>query len=473
MLNPLRIFASPQIEVEWDDVVRNNLKPIYRTQNNARVPIRLFDLLKELGSVQSKRLHPSLMKSMMDYDYLFDLIENTPELKLRITDIKAHLGSEFLTVVSGDMGIGLSVVVTSQLFDVDKSTICKIIGTGRRPDWKCLLKDGRVMLVEAKGSTSKTTSNSQLTDAVDQKNHYQGDIRIATAALLNETVSSRLKIVDPPVVENGGENMRHVFRANHYASVFSFMGADVMSLYFEKMAKRLSGVIMEAEMDDKELMYNELRYNAPSLRYGGKYYSGQLFLTGENQYVFLGVDKRLLSYRGFMEYEDTEEEQMREYRGNEYVVYTDGILIVNVKNTNTFFEENHMESVGLGYEHIALSDIDSIRGSSFKRYVKYLLEKCGGVVDIADDGNLHLQYGKQKKVFVIYHVQKTGNRQATWKQIEKAEDIMAGYDGIIVTNLWMHKIEQGFKCIDRKGFEAIANARGSVDVVREVLMLDK
>ena len=137
MLNPLRIFASPQIEVEWDDVVKNNLKPIYRTQNNARVPIRLFDLLKELGSVQSKRLHPSLMKSMMDYDYLFDLIENTPELKLRITDIKAYLGSEFLTVVSGDMGIGLSVVVTSQLFDVDKSTICKIIGTGRRPDWKC------------------------------------------------------------------------------------------------------------------------------------------------------------------------------------------------------------------------------------------------------------------------------------------------------------------------------------------------
>ena len=145
----------------------------------------------------------------------------------------------------------------------------------------------------------------------------------------------------------------------------------------------------------------------------------------------------------------------------------------SAEDTSQRIEENHMESVGLDYEHIALSDIDSIRGSSFKRYVKYLLEKCGGVVEITDDGSLHLQYGEQKKVFVIYHVQKTGNRQATWRQIKKAENIIAGCDGILVTNLWMHKREQGFKCIDRKGFEAIANARGSVDVVREVLMLDK
>jgi hypothetical protein len=143
-----------------------------------------------------------------------------------------------------------------------------------------------------------------------------------------------------------------------------------------------------------------------------------------------------------------------------------------VKNTNTFFEENHMESVGLGYEHIALSDIDSIRGSSFKRYVKYLLEKCGGVVEITDDGSLHLQYGEQKKVFVIYHVQKTGNRQATWKQIEKAEDIMAGYDGILVTNLWMPKRGLNIRCIDREDFHIIAETGGEVGVLREIFMND-
>ena len=475
MLNPIKLFASPLIDVEWDDVVKNSLKPVFRVGYNARIPIRLFDLLKGLGSVQSKRLKPSLMKSLMDFDYLLELIANDPKLKLKIADIKANNGSELLTVVSGDLGIGLSVVVTSQLFDVDKSTICKIIGTGRRPDWKCLLKDGRVMLVESKGSTSRATSNNQLTDAVDQKNHYPGDVRIATATLLNETVSSKMRIVDPPVVADGnvGNMRRHVFRANHYASVFSFMGEEVLSLYFEKMAKRLSGEIREAEMEDKEMMYNELQYHAPSLEYGGVEYCGHLYYTGPDQFVFLGVDKRLLSYRGFIGYEDAEEDQMREYRGNEYVIYTDGIIVVNIKNSNTFFDENPIESIGLGYDHIVLSDIDAIRGSSFKRYVKYLLEKCGGMVDVEDNGSLQVGNGEKHREYVIYHVQKNGNRQSTGRQIERAKEMMEEHKGVLITNLWMPKSQLGFQCIDREAFDIIASARGNVEVIRDMFMLNE
>lgn len=475
MLNPIKLFASPQIEVEWDDDVKNHLKPVFRAGNNAWVPIRLFDLLKELGTVQSKRLKPSLMKSLMDFDYLPELISNAPQFKLKIAEIKENNGSELLTIASGDLGIGLSVVVTSQLFDVDKSTICKIIGTGRRPDWKCLLKDGRVMLVESKGSTSKATSNSQLKDAVDQKNHYQGDVRIATATLLNETVSSKMRIVDPPVVEGGNEgNMRrHVFRANHYASVFSFMGEEVLSLYFEKMSKRISGEIREAEMEDKEMMYNELQYHAPSLEFGDIEYSGHLYYTGADQFVFLGVDKRLLSFRGFLDYEDAEEELMREYRGNEYVIYTDGIIVVNVKNSNSFFDENSIESIGLGYDHITLSDIDTIRGSSFKRYVKYLLEKCGNVVEIEDNGNLRVSNGEKHEEYVVFHVPKNGNWRTTWRQIERAEEMMGEREGVLVTNLWMPKRQLAFQCIDREAFDNIASARGDVVVIREMFMLDK
>lgn len=474
MLNPLKLFASPQIAVGWDDVVRNNLKPAFRAGNGVMIAIRLFDLLKGLGSVQSKRINPSFMKSLLDYDYILDLINGTPGLTLRITDIRRHSGSELLTVVSGDMGVGLSVVVMSHLFDVDKSTICKIIGTGRRPDWRCLLKDGRVMLVEAKGSTSQATSNRQLSEAVDQKGHYQGDVRIATATLLNEKVASKMSIVDPPVVENrdGGNMQRHVFRANHYASLFSFMGDDVLSLYFEKMAKRLSGKIKKAEMEDKEQMYNELLYNAPRLEVDGHEYSGHLYSTGDNHFVFLGIDKKLLSYRGFISFEDVEEEQMREYRGNEYVAYSDGILVVNVKNAKTFFEEYNIECIGLGYDHIALSDIDSIRGSSFKRYVKYLMEKCGCTVEVEDNGSLHMRNGEQHREYVVYHVQKNSNRRATWRQIERIYEIMDGRDDVLVTNVWLPKREMNIHCIDRTDFAIIASAMGDVDVVRNVLMLD-
>lgn len=474
MLNPIKLFASPLIEVEWDDLVKNNLKPVFRAGNNTRLPIRLFDLLKGLGSVQLKRLKPSLIKSLIDFDYLLEVIANDPELKVKTADIKANSGSELLTVVSGDLGVGLSVVVISQLFDVDKSTICKIIGNGRRPDWKCLLKDGRVMLVESKGSTSRVTSNNQLTEAVDQKRHYIGDVRIAAATLLNETASSKMRIVDPPIVENVSEgNMRrHVYRANHYASVFSFMGEEVLSLFFEKMAKRLSGQIKEAEMEDKETMYNELLYHAPSLVYGGFKYSGHLYNTGTNKFVFLGVDIRLLSYRGFIGYEDAEEEQVREYRGNEYVLYSDGILVVNIKNSNTFYEENPIKSIGLGYDNIALSDIDTIRGSSFKRYVKYLLDKCESIVEITDDGNLRLANGEQLKEYIIYHVQKNGNRRATWRQIERAKEKMGDRACVLVTNLWMPRRQLGFQCIDREAFDNIVKARGDVAVIRNMFMLD-
>ena len=473
MLNPIKLFTSPWIEVEWDDVVKNGMRPNFSAINNTRVPIRLFDLLKGLGSVQSKRLNPSLMKSLMDFDYLLDLIVNDLDFKLRIADIKTNNGSELLTVVSGDLGIGLSVVVVSQLFDVDKSTICKIIGAGKRPDWKCLLKDGRVMLVESKGSTSQYKSKTQLTEAVDQKNHCQGNIRIATATLLNETVSSKMRIVDPPIIEGeeSGDMCRHVFRANHYTSVFSFMGEDVLSLYFEKMAKRLSGQIRDVEMEDKEMMYNELQYNAPSVRYVGNDYSGHLYHTGENHFIFLGVDKRLLSYRGFMNYVDAVEEHTREFRGNEYVVYTDGILVVNVKNSYSFFEEYQIESIGLGYDHIALSDIDSIRGSSFKRYVKYLLEKCDLDVEMTDNGSLRVQYGGRQKVFVVYHVQKNSSR-GSWKQVAKVTDFMQNHEGILVTNLLLPKREIDFRCIDRSDFDVIAESIGNVDVVREIFMSD-
>lgn len=412
------------------------------------------------------------MKSLMDFDYLLELIANERDLKLKISDIRNHSGSALLTLVSEDFGIGLSVLVTSQLFDVDKSTICKIIGTGKRPDWRCLLNDGRVLVVESKGSISQTTSNRQLKEAVDQKKHYQANVKIAMATVLKEDVVSKMRIVDPPVIGNGNEgNMRrHSFRANHYASVFSFMGEEVLSLYFEKMAKRLSGEIRDAEMEDKELMYNELLYNAPSLEYRGTDYSGHLYSTGGNQYIFLGVDKKLLSYRGFINYEDTEEEQMREYRGNEYVVYTDGILVVNVKNANTFFEENRIESIGLSYDHIALSDIDSIRGSSFKRYVKYLLEKCGGVVEVADNGNLRLNSETQQKEFIIYHVRKNSNRQATLRQVERIKEMMDGHNGVLVTNLWLPQRNLGFHCIDRADFDIIAETRGNVDVLRQVFI---
>ena len=198
----IQLFSEPTFEVELDPAIQGSLKPQYQQSNNVNVtlPIRLFDLLKNLGCVQPRRTKPSFLKSLMDYGYLLERLYSTPELKLKIQETREQMGSETLQEVSELMGIGLSVTVVSKLYDVQQSTIQKIIGvSSTRPDWKCCLKSGESLLVEAKGSSSRDTSKKQLTHAVEQEQAQNGDIKIATATILNETKASSMKIKDPTI----------------------------------------------------------------------------------------------------------------------------------------------------------------------------------------------------------------------------------------------------------------------------------
>lgn len=465
-----KLFSAPQLEVEWDDTVRRKLKPCYRGMTNVQIPIRLIDFLKGLGSVQPKRANPSLMTSLMDYAYLLERLSDDPELKLKIQETRNVIGSEMLTEVSELMGIGLSVVVMSQLFDVQKSTITKIIGvTTRRPDWTCYLNDGQVLLVEAKGSISQATSNKQLKDAVEQKNSMDGDVKVAAASVLKETASSKMTIVDPPIGNggNGDEMMRHVYRANHYAAVFSFLGDDVLSLYFEKMSKRLSGRIWEGEMEDKELMFNELRNYTPHVMISNQSYSGHLYGPFGDSYLYLGIDIRLLYYQGFMEFVDSETDIQVEKDNNQYLIQSDGVLVVQVNNPRQFMEEHHVESIGVSVDNIALRDIDSLRGNSFKRYVKYLLDKCYESVKWTDGGRLEAVGRGGKMSFVVYH-SNNKRKHPTWRQYENIEKLMRDSQDVLVTNLDISRDDFNFHVIGRSDFRRIAESHGDRNVVREI-----
>lgn len=470
MINPIRLFSAPRFSVEWDDKVRNSLKPCYRLRNAAIIPIRLFDLLKGMGSVQPRRVKTSWMSSLWDYGYVIERLYDTPELKVKINETRVELSSEMLTELSTLMGMGLSVVVISRLFDIQPSTINKIKGTSaKRPDWKCLLNDNRTLLVEAKGSTNKDTSKKQLKEAVVQKNAMQGDVKVAMGSLLNEDVISKMSIVDPPAVEeDDNNNRRHVYRANHYTSVFSFLGEDVLSLYFEKMAKRLSGRIGTAEMDDKELMYNELSYRAPNISLEGRDYAGHLYGPVDGQYLFLGVDKQLLSYRGFIEFRDVVEERNIEREGNHYIINTDGILVVNVTNVESFVRGNAIESIGVSLDSIALSDLDSIRGNSFKRYVKYLLDKCAVDVAWVDKRTLKAMINGKEKMFCIFHYHNTKRVSMSIKAQEKISTFMKGRKGVLVTNLKVPRNLFDFSCVDRAYFERIADSNADRNVLKEI-----
>lgn len=470
MFNIVKLFSAPTLEVEWDDVVRQNLKPSYQGRNNAQISIRLFNLLKGLGCVQAKRVNSTWLTSLMDYNYLLERLIDAPELKLKITETTSLLGSERLGRVSEEFGIGLSVVVTSELFDLQPSTISKITNINtKRPDWRCILRDNRTMVVEAKGSSNQYTSNSQLKDAIVQKNEVPANIGIATASLLNENSSSKMTLVDPPIIDDGepNERKRHIFRANHYASVFSFLGEDVLSLYFEKMAKRLSGRIGAREMDDKEMMFVDLNYNVPHIRIDDREFAGHLYGPVDDQYIFLGVDKNLLSYQGFMTFNDANEEKLIQKDYNSYYIHTDGILVVNIVNSARFFEDYNIESIGVSEDNIALSDLDSIKSSSYKRYVKYLLDKCGATTKWIN-GGLKARLGEVDQNYYFYHVSNLKNYNPSYRALMNIQRVMFGHNGVLVTNLSICDINLGCPCIDRNDFEQIAASHGASKVVKSI-----
>ena len=425
-----------------------------------------------IGTIQPKRMNPSINSTLQDYDYMIEKLADSTELKLRINDIRNNLENESLGEISENMGIGLSVVVTSQLFPVQKSTICRIKRTGReeRPDWRCLLNDNRLLQIEAKGCTSKGTRTRQLKKAVGQKNSIPADVSIAAASLLKEDSISDMVIKDPPTFSDypPAGNRQQIYRAYHYTSVFSFMGEEALSLYFEKMAKRLAGEIGSDEMDDKEMMFDFLLNAAPSVTIGEAEYAGHLYGPIDNRYMFLGIDKKLLYYRGFMDYQDVDEERLIEKDGNQYIVHTDGILVANVENYDSFNREYHIESTGVSLDTFALTDLDSISASSFRRYVKYLLDKCDENTRWAEKGSLIATINGQERYYHFYHVRNYKGVRSSYRTLMKIREFMAGRKGVLVTNIGISHGGFNFPCISRADFERIASSHADRDVIKGI-----
>lgn len=472
MCNIGKLSHDPDIEVTWDDDVKSYLKPEYQNQKRARVPVPILNLLLGLGCVQPKRMNPTLRTTLMDFNYLLDQIDDdNAVLKMRISETRNSLGSEMLTESSELLGIGLSVVVVSQLFDVQPSTISKIIGiSSRRPDWRCLLSDGQKLQIEAKGSTNQSTSNTQLKKAVEQKRAIESDISIATATVLNEMTISKMTIKDPPVADNDSNSFlnRQLFRAYHYSSVFSFLGDDVLSLYFEKMAKRITGLISQDEMIDKELMFNDLIYNAPSIKITNNDYCGHLYGPIGIHYLFIGINKSLLKFQGFKNFTDDVGTRRIEKEGNDYIIYRDGIIIVNVRNATSFQNEYHIQSIGVSLDRIALTDLDSIRGNSFKRYVKYLLNKINYDVIWEENGVLTITENNKSIKYFIHHVPNSNQGKLTPSKRKKLLDFVNTKSGIIVTNLQLTEAQFIFPYIERSDFLRIADSSGDKEVIRSI-----
>ena len=169
-----------------------------------------------------------------------------------------------------------------------------------------------------------------------------------------------------------------------------------------------------------------------------------------------------------MDYQDAEEDRQYEVEGNLFVQHSDGAIVGYIQNPDAFFRENYIEFIGVSMDRIALLDLDSIRGNSFKRYVKYLLSKCDDHVRWNDDGSMTASVDGRERNYYFYHVRKTTDRIASWRNLRRMDEIMEGKQGVLVTNLriWAETIKYPY--VSKEDFNRIFEWGGSREMIQEV-----
>ena len=373
-------FSNKIISVEIDQDLLEELDTPDKVTTTRNITFNLYKLIYHIGTIQSRRFAPSNRLKFSDKSDLIEtLYSNTNEFRVRINDVRTVNGSETLKSISEDFGIGISVVIAEKLFNIKRSTIQKIYGTGRRPDWKCQTTDNRILIFECKGSTSMQNSIQQEVNALDQKTKEPGDVQIASLTVLNENSISTNRFLDPPIEQsNISPTMEnHILRAGHYASVFSFLGNSKLSRYYSQMRKRLEGKITPYEQEIKNETFRDLRTNDPTVYFDNKEFAGSFYEIDNQKFLFVGVDKELLSYSGFIEFKDYENDSETLIRGNHYNLFKDGVLIIEIEQIQDFDEIVRIERIQNYQNKITVSDIDEMNEISFSKYFVHLLERNG------------------------------------------------------------------------------------------------
>ncbi len=463
-----RVFTSRDISIEIDPLLLVHLDCEDKVSTNRIIRISLNRLILNIGILQSRLFATSNRLKWFDKAELIEKIYgDTNELRIKITEIRAFRGPEDLTTISEDFGVGMSVSIAEKLFNIKRSTVKKIDGTGKRPDWKCQTQDDRILIVEAKGSTSSYTSNHQEIRALQQKTTQNGDVQIASLILLNEHEISTNRFLDPPIESDDKSPImeNHILRAGHYASAFSFLGNSRLSRYYSQMKKRLEGMITPFEQDLKNATFRELRTNDPTIEFRQKEFVGSFYQVEEDKYFFVGIDKRLLSYSGFIHFEDYESDITDLQYGNNYILYEDGILLVDINDINQFDFIIDKSEIRNYQEKITVSDIDAMTEISFVKYFIYLLKEVGfeQIEEEVSIGELRVDlvgYYNNEYYFFEFKINKRKKiSNSLFLQVNKYRDRIERGKFILVTNADIAKMDftlPDFTIIDRNGLKDIA-----------------
>jgi hypothetical protein len=369
-------FQNLSVHVEIDPLLLPFLDCPDRTSVNRTVTVNLFKLIYMIGTIQTRRFAPSRRQKFTDKsDLLEKLHTSTGEFRVMITNVQGTLGSEVLKTLSEDFGVGLSVLIAGQLFHIKDSTIQRIYANDKRPDWQCQTNANQLLVVESKGASSEATKRAQRANAISQKGTRPADIRVASLTLIREHEVSMAEFVDPPgdEPEFDPQSQRQIMRAGHYASAFSFLGHSALSRYFSQMRKRILNTISRGEQLEKDATFFRIRNEYTQINFRQERYAGTFTEVGDEQYLFIGVDPELVSYQGFLEFIDHEQDEEAVIENNHYIRFKDGILIIEIKNIQAFSYNVIIPAIPNYQQFTTITDIDAMTEISFEKYWLYVL----------------------------------------------------------------------------------------------------
>jgi len=373
-------FRNLTIEVTVDPLLLPTIDDTDKITTVRTISFNLYKLIYAIGTIQTRRFAPSNRMKFLDKSDLIEKIHHdTNEFRVKLDELRHINGSEVLSTISEDFGVGISVVVAEALYNIRFSTIQRIYGHDKRPDWKCQTTDNRTLIIESKGTSYQTASIVLEARALIQKTRRNGNVKIASISVFNENHISTNRFLDPPIeTENIDFVMQNrILRAGHYSSVFSFLGIPLLSRYYSQMRYRLLKSITPEQQIEKNNIYFNLRDNFPNIEFKKKDYTGSFYHLEGSKYLFVGIDRHLLSYEGFLRFIDYESEIDEAINLNHYILFKDGILIIEINNIDVFYRLVDTNQILNYQDNITISDIDSMTESSFSKYFNYLLKQNG------------------------------------------------------------------------------------------------
>lgn len=127
----------------------------------------------------------------------------------------------------------------------------------------------------------------------------------------------------------------------------------------------------------KNNTFNELRTNDPIVYFQGKEFVGSFYEVGSDKYLFVGVDKRLLSFSGFIDFNDYPDDSDTFIEKNYYFLFKDGVLIIEIEQIQEFSDIIRINEIENYQDKITVSDIDEMNEYSFSKYFIHLLKRNG------------------------------------------------------------------------------------------------